>query len=306
MFTPVFSFLFLIFTAAFGSNNPTRCDYSLNLDEFVFSKDEINYHLSNTREQLTSNRGFVTNRGFAEYNRLLGLEPEIAGLDQTLQKLPKNSLWIDAGTGWGSAFKDIISDPNFNNVSQMLGLSFAAPMGLNIHALETESAGRIKYLETGYLENHIESEFLSELIKPFQNKANLITDIFGPISYTSELDKVLNIYFKLLKKNGKLRFLYSVTEGSPKDIDTDKVFDHNLNLVAGSLNSVKFLFDQIRGISHQIHAKDYINQGLKRTTVYLIEIQKISDVVIVPKIETVNFVAGTPPYRIFKVHKPNP
>jgi hypothetical protein len=306
MFTPVFSFLFLIFTAASGSTNPTHCDYSLNLDEFVFSKDEINYHLSNTREQLTSNRGFVTNRGFAEYNRLLGLEPEIASLDQTLQNLPKNSYWIDAGAGYGAAFKTVFSDPRFNHISQMLGLSFAAPMGLNIHALQTESNGRIKYLETGYLENHIESEFLSEQIRPFQNKADLITDIFGPISYTSDLDKVLNIYFKLLKKNAKLRFLYTVTEGAPKDIDTDKIFDHRLNLISGSQNSVKFLFDQVRGIKHQILIKDQIKTTYKTTTVFLIEIQKISDVVIVPQIETVNFVAGTPPYRFFKVHSLTP
>jgi hypothetical protein len=40
--------------------------------------------------------------------------------------------------------------------------------------------------------------------------------------------------------------------------------------------------------------------------VFLIEIQKISDVVIVPQIETVNFVAGTPPYRFFKVHSLTP
>lgn len=124
---------------------------------------------------------FTTTRGISEYRKAFG-----ESFSNSLKRLiEKGGHWIDSGGGEGFAIRNFLSSAD----------------GKNIHAslisLET-SAGpqeNLKIFKGRFLENIPTNEF---------EKADLITDLFGPLAYSSSPDLVLQKYFDLIKEDGEI------------------------------------------------------------------------------------------------------
>jgi hypothetical protein len=116
-----------------------------------------------------------------------------------LDALPEDAHWLDAGAGHAEAMKDLVA-----GVRDILGrtvkvkarrltaLGLAKPGGFSEGILASRD---FRYLEGKYLEDYRFEEI---------GVCDLITDLWGPFSYTAQIDVVLRKYLELLKVGGKL------------------------------------------------------------------------------------------------------
>ncbi len=143
---------------------------------------------------LLARNGFKTVHDLNEYVSHL----KIGGL---LPELNSSKRWLDAGAGRARAQLDLLElkKSKSESVPEMIALSYKKPWFV------TTKKESFKYLEGQFIEDYHPAEL---------GTFDLITDLFGPYSYSKNPVIVLNQYLNLLNIHGSLRiYATSLTSG---------------------------------------------------------------------------------------------
>ncbi len=217
--------------------------------------------LHKTQGHLERN-SFTTARTLQEYYNTLKIEPVLTHLDSSKR-------WLDAGAGRAHAQLQFLDFKKKKSElpPEMIALSYKKPWFV------TSRKGPFKYLESRLIEDYHPAEL---------GTFDLITDLFGPYSYSKNPVVVLNQYLDLLNLNGSLRiFSTSITSGLWENgqlMSLDKWISQKLN---------------------SPHAKSifecHVDKGL-------ISIRRISkDSFQLPSINLILFSSDTPPHRKYQI-----
>ena len=155
-------------------------------------------------ERLATN-SFNVGRGYAEYSKKI--TPKGKSLFQIFEALPKNSIWFDMGAGLSHALTHGLL--RFNQISKGVAVVFKNPKDFqDPRVSHPRLEGRYENL-SGEL---VQDLFLKGKLDPYLGKVNVITDVYGPLTYTRQINEVLQIYLDLLAPGGKVYFV--IREGS--------------------------------------------------------------------------------------------
>ncbi len=146
---------------------------------------------------------FNTSRGLSHY--VERFTPTGSSFRNTLLDLPSGSIWLDSGTGQARALVEGLN--SYPNIGQGIGIGYQRPDNF-IHP--SELGNRFSYLDGELIENMAKSGRLNHLM----GKVNLITDLYGSLSYTKEFAEVLQVLVDLLAKDGKIFFHLTRTKNS--------------------------------------------------------------------------------------------
>jgi hypothetical protein len=142
---------------------------------------------------------FRVDRGLSEYAKEL-FEGEPA---TTLKKLGPDAVWLDSGAGRAVAIREFLDNLSMPRIKKVIGISHTRPEDPALAgALKTHSE-RFEYWASGKFIEEMDAQ--GELAH-LKGQVDLITDVFGPASYSKDLSKILEIYLSLLKKGGSLVF----------------------------------------------------------------------------------------------------
>ncbi len=147
--------------------------------------------------------------------------------------LSTDSFWLDGGAGQANFYFDYLKNPRFSSKSKAKFIGINASLPPNFEKLrdwETNSPRSFAYYPLCKVEDFNADEF--------ENKIDLITDIYGALSYTGDLSKVLYQYMKILKVGGKLfscdsLFSTSICDRSEEIIEAPE--ENNIQLLIHSL-----------------------------------------------------------------------
>lgn len=163
--------------------------------------------------RLQKNDFFVA-RTFDRYATLL-TSPKLPSLLEFLRSLKHQDIYLDAGAGEAKALVELITRTPELGLPALKYLAVAlkrpglsdefkkqrpdALSELDRHLVR--HAKQFKYIDGDFIENLAQSP-VSELYK-YRNRVSLITDIYGPFSYSTNLEGVLKTYADLLKVGGQ-------------------------------------------------------------------------------------------------------
>lgn len=244
----------------------------------LFPKEEV--VVSN---QYIALNGFNTGRNIQEYwrNFTFSQAPSLKTITQNLQN---GSIWIDMGAGNAIALQQGLL---LNSNIQGVAIGFAKPQGYSEHPALTS---RYSYLDGDFVENSYASGKLNDL----KNKTDLITDYYGPISYSENLPPLFQIYFNLLKQNGVLIFHFESTKiGSENFFRANTIRVQDQLVEEGIINWLK----SIPGVEVLEVVRDPIRSAQVR---YAIQVKKVNPHILVPNtLITKKYLSDTPPIREF-------
>ena len=237
--------------------------------------------------------GYIVTRGLAKYAELLP-----SGFEAALRGLGARDRWLDIGAGSGQAILDYYA-PEY--VSLQNGVrpqrDRARAVGLSIEDRRTEAwmrraialkAGQIRYLFGKRLRGYAPEEL---------GRFQLITDVYGGLSYTEELSVFMQKVLDSLEANGDFySLLQSVRLKDGKD--NPKTTWYLTELVDAADRDVKVCswLESIPCVQVLCESKsDW------ETPTELIHIRKTCDAVAVPPLERLMYEAGNPPGRKFRL-----
>lgn len=239
-----------------------------------FRKDE--------RTQIDSGRlavnQFNVSRNLAAYETHFAMR-WAKGLTKTIRQLPAGSKIVDMGAGRGKALVDaLLLNPG---ITEGVAVAFAKPDGA---APDVAVEGRFRYLHGDYVENMARDGKLDSLI----GQTDVITDLFGPLSYSRDLPDLLHIYLKLLKKDGLLFFTLMTERGPPAVTVNPSAFVVWIRSIPG-IEVVEIVKRKVSG--SPISWEKSIS----------VKIRKIADQVDVPRsLATESYEDGSPPRRVLR------
>ncbi len=268
--------LILLSLLSFKFISVARCDESCTL-LFLNSNDIVipNQYLSNNR--------FNTSRDLGEYWRNFSFS-ETESLRSITSHLSEGSTWIDMGAGHAKALKEgLFMNPHINGVA----IGFVKPKGYYEYP---EISNRFTYMDGEFVENMYSRGRLSHL----KNQTELITDYYGPLSYSENLPLLFQIYFDLLKPSGVLVFHFDATKP-----ENQTYFKSNSIRIQDRLTE-DGIIQWLRTIPG-IQVIDAKHTGrLSAHAQWAIKIKKINSDIVVPNtLITTKYTAGSPPKREF-------
>lgn len=149
-------------------------------------------------EKTISTNGFTTARDLTEYQSIFKIRNEdyLKGPFTTkLASLQNNHRWLDSGAGRAYAQKTFLKSFNHSEEApELIALSYKKPA-----LLLPVFSKKFKYQEGRWLEDIPNKEL---------GKFDLITDLYGPFSYSKDPIQVLNKYLDLLSVNGEIYFSF--------------------------------------------------------------------------------------------------
>ncbi len=216
---------------------------------------------------------------FNTFRDVAAYEHHLYGLIKLLNRLDsvEGSEWIDLGSGKNLAIASYFSIYKSEERSKLhaTGITYRIPIdrGFN-HILPDE--GNFKSIVGRFFEDIPISEL---------PKADIITDVFGPLSYsTHRFREALILAITILKDQGVLY----INNGA-LDLDALTWFFYN----GEKLNLFEFL-STIEGLNI---AESAVGVGIKITKTSKFDINSI------PNFELLESNDGSPPFRIYKVNK---
>jgi SAM-dependent methyltransferase len=173
----------------------------------------LNRTVFNEHKNNLANNRFILNRSLTDYQDLLKL-PRIPKLEQFIENVNSRAgIWLDIGAGFAFPMRDLLDNNETINVKMIattykkLHPSFDVNEDMYdykaIRALDEDIVkykDNFQYLETGFIEDSV-MDSKSELYK-LRGKVDFLTEVWGPINYTHDLQKILNVYADLLKVGG--------------------------------------------------------------------------------------------------------
>lgn len=156
-----------------------------NLCQALFYRELDNYHVENNN--------YKTHRDLDNYNLMFPFT-QTSSLTQQVKLLPPSAVWVDSGAGGLYALAQGLSR---NSFITGVGITYKLPKRV---VDVTESGERLVVLEGDYIENMYAKGQLSA----WKGRVDLLTDVFGPLSYTERLPLVLQVYLDLLRPGGQM------------------------------------------------------------------------------------------------------
>lgn len=213
---------------------------------------------------------FTKGRGLETYKIALGIEFS-AALERVLTR--PEAHWFDSGAGHAFAVRQALQLPHADNLKS------------TVVAYETgaSSTDKLKVISGRFLETIADFEI---------PKSDLITDVFGPLAYSSNPHLVMQKYFNNLKPNGEIYIFLGAR--------------HELY---GQTNQVITASGKVLNLAQWIETIPGIKADLIRTTkeddgtiyeMWTLRIRKEKNDIDVPAIEMIAFKEGAPPAMTFK------
>ena len=235
---------------------------------------------------------FNVSRGLKVYSLHFPFKKS-AVLQLLVKALAPGSTWVDMGAGRARALNDGLKlNPGLNGVAVSYKQPFDAATG--------ESAtGRFKYLDGDYVENMSRDGAFNHL----RGRVQLITDLYGPLSYSEEIPELLQVYVDLLAKRG-VAYLNIMTERI-KILGKNESSIEMMNGVNGSKNGFVAWLKAIPGIEIVERARFVAGGAQSAEISEAIMIRKIADHVEVPRnLMSAEYISGSPPRRVFTTAAP--
>lgn len=218
--------------------------------------------------EIIAGNQFNFERSLADYKSELG-----KGFAKRLSALGPDQIWVDFGAGIARPQLEYLREGS-SAKAQTLAIAYKYPGNLDTlrRKIQQEELN-LRYLEGQWIEK-------MEL-QPF----DLGTDVFGPFSYSNEMDEVLKKYLDAMKPDGSLfiDFLNYFADGS----DFSSVVTST-----GERISVAEWIGRIPGLKVEfINVDDYS---------FTVVIRKSGEPIRIPRLAVVNFLPGIPPRRWFR------
>jgi hypothetical protein len=138
--------------------------------------------------------------------------PQIKPLKRYIENiLSQGGIWMDMGAGTANAQRSFLNQKMEAN-TQLIATGFIKPFitgsediqrRQDIINMATELStyqNNFRYIETGFLEESLENP--QPAIKQMYGQIDLLTDELGPLIYTYDIQAIINVYARLLKKGG--------------------------------------------------------------------------------------------------------
>lgn len=165
------------------------------------------------QKDLSCQRALVDNREMLthdSYNRTRDADGYARMLGDTLlddiNSLGPNTHWLESGAGAAIAMQQFADGAWIDHQiikarsDRLTALAFNRPESREIEILsQMRPLGQFRYLQGKYLEEYSFEEI---------GATDLITDVYGPFSYSADLDNVLRKYLELLNIGGKVYIFY--------------------------------------------------------------------------------------------------
>jgi len=209
-----------------------------------------------SKSSLVAQNNFETSRKLNDYTQMLHSD-----FKKSLDILTHKNHWIDLGAGKVNAQIDYLKSRQYSENSARLT---AIVYKFDRWFLMPKLRKKINIIE-GAFENHNISSW---------QKADLVTDVFGVISYTLDLSETLQKVFELLNTNGEL---YIHAKSYYTKIETPN----------GLMNLADFLFSL---------------KGLKVEGAFgILKITKLEPNINVPYLKLKNYLPDSPYVRTFEL-----
>ena len=250
----LFALLLLFFAAPAGADDAALPEAGCPLEHALMAEDGVR------------NLTYRSDRTLAQYRTQFG-DP----FEQALASLGEGDLWLDSGSGDGFALAQFMAE---NSTTRGLGVALEMRPAREAALARLVHPKRLRFL-TGQL--------LEALPKAWLGRPRLITDLFGPISYTHEFSLVLQTYLDVLAPDGVLIFAL---------VDN---FRRNVFYHQRPYSTMRAYLESIEGIE-VAPAGNYLERFV---------IRKTRERVVVPRLRTLIFDRGTPPTRVFTLDEVN-
>ena len=241
---------------------------------------------------------YVIDRSLLSYTISL-----LPGFDRSLADLGPAHRWLDIGAGEGQAILDYYG-PRYDAMHKERRGSKARAVGVSIEDRRTsewhQTAATLEPDKIRYYFGKTLGEYsIDEL-----GKFDLATDVYGGFSYTTRLSRFMEKALSLLEVNGVFyTLLIDVHPETWPDRPARPHTGFQTSIVNpdGSELKVCSWLKRIACVEVQCAAEPKWETPIERY-----RIRKTCNDVTVPALESVHFVAGTPPARQFRLVKPSP
>jgi len=196
--TSILSML-LVFSCHFSAQGSINCADAISLKEYT---GEIEPTLKHSSARLSENN-FATFRPFELYEKIFS-----DSFYQDLVSLKSSGHWIDMGAGQGVAiqgfYKKFTESESRPSAGSKKFIKVPKITGVVYKSVEKEKwkneEALFKIKELNWLSGKLIEDISSSVI----GRADVISDVQGPIAYTDDLYAVLDKYLKILNKGGKI------------------------------------------------------------------------------------------------------
>lgn len=212
---------------------------------------------------------FTRSRGLQSYTKALG-EPFAKKIEE-LNTLEHH--WIDSGAGDGVAVWEFLNNLNSKSLTSIVSLE-----------TNLTSTDRLNVFKGRFLEEIPNSEF---------KKADLITDVFGPLAYSGQPDLILKKYLNILKDNGEIHVFLGVR---------NEIYGKSNMVITADGKYLNFAdwIVQIPGLKVKLFIEQRDDEGVIVEKWNMIITKNPQTILNVPKLELVNLQDGAPPKMLFR------
>jgi hypothetical protein len=233
--------------------------------------------------------GYITGRGLEKYVELLP-----AGFVKALNALGPEDRWLDIGAGSGKAILDYYAQ-EITGADGQGRRGKASAVALSIEDRRTESwqqrtatlgPDRIRYVFGKRLR-----DYGSEL-----GRFKMITDVYGGFSYTDQLSVFIDKVLAILEVNGSF---YSLLQSVKLEDGSDDPQTWYLTEIVDAAGADVKVCSWLKRITCVEVSCD--SRGEWEAPTELIQIRKTCDHVQVPALVRLQYEAGTPPGRRFRL-----
>jgi len=241
-------------------------------------------------------RGYVLDRSLKLYTDILPGE-----FDRELASLGPQDRWLDVGAGQGQAILDYYApryDKTHPAVRKRHGKK-AMSVAISIEDRRTplwhQSVAALEPDRVQYLYGKRLREYSPAELGRFQ----LITDVMGGFSYTSDLSRFVQSVLRFLEPDGSfLTVLQDVEleQGANKPYYDGYPFATEIENPSGAKMTICSWLKSVACVEVRCESKEDWSPPLE---VY--HVRKVCDDVSVPALDPVYFSAGTPPQRGFRL-----
>ncbi|HEY1373913.1 MAG TPA: tetratricopeptide repeat protein [Candidatus Binatia bacterium] len=237
-------------------------------------------------------RGYITNRGLAKYTGLLP-----AGFCDALAKLGGSDRWLDIGAGEGHAMAEYFAQ---GDAAKKCGGAGARAHAVAI-SIEDRRSGEWKQLAARLGDDRMRY-FAGKRLRQYSNdelgKFQLITDVFGGLTYTEDISHYVDRVLGLLDVGGSF---YTLIPGVHLEDGSDRPGSRYLTELedaAGRSENICSWLKRTLCIEVTCDSKG----GWDRPT-ELIKIRKVCSDTAVTRMRSVHYEAGSPPRRHFQFER---
>jgi hypothetical protein len=236
---------------------------------------------------------YTANRGLAKYSEVLP-----TGFCDALSKLGSSDRWLDIGAGEGMAILDYYAPQHDAGSAEKCGGAGprARAVAISIEDRRTdkwrEQAGSVDGDRLQYLSGKRLSQYSLEELGKFQ----LITDVYGGFTYTDNLSRFVEKALSLLEIGGAF---YTVLSSVHLENGKEKLGTwYRTELVDGASRPVTVCSWLKQTTCTKVTCESKSDRDEPSE---LIKIRKLCSGVSVPRMNTVEYTAGTPPERRFQL-----